>query len=211
MIKLAIFDLDGVLIDCSDAIVKAFNQGLTKVGLPIAPTTDIESMIGIPLMDMYAKYADSKQVKQCFDIYQEVFLEFSKDNTIVFEGVYDVLQTLAKHHILRVAATNKEPDMALGILKQTELINKFDKIYTLDSPNTTKNNMIKAALEDLSIDKGAAIIIGDTKSDIIGAKEAGIKSIGITTGFGTIEELEASGADYIISDLKELIEIVNKE
>ena len=79
----------------------------------------------------------------------------------------------------------------------------------MDGTRSGKHEVIAYALESAGIKNlSAAVMIGDRKYDIAGAKQAGIASIGVLFGYGNRQELECAKADYIVSDLKEIRQIV---
>ena len=68
--------------------------------------------------------------------------------------------------------------------------------------------MINGAVKELAVSKEETLMVGDRKYDIEGAAAAGVKSAGVTYGYGTAEELIAAGADYIADDISDLKNIV---
>ena len=75
----------------------------------------------------------------------------------------------------------------------------------MDEKRSEKSDIIKYTLEKLKAPKEKCVMIGDRCYDILGAKENGIASIGVTYGYGSLEELKNSGADYIIDKPIDLI------
>ena len=79
----------------------------------------------------------------------------------------------------------------------------------MDASRSKKADVIAYALESCSItDESLVVMIGDRKHDILGAKENGLKSIGVLYGYGDYEELVQAGADYIAQNPEEILQIV---
>ena len=80
---------------------------------------------------------------------------------------------------------------------------------SLNSTTQDKAESIKSAIKSMNItDLNRCVMIGDRSHDIIGAKKTGLSSIGVLYGFGTRQEFEESGADYIAADFNELKSIL---
>ena len=97
------------------------------------------------------------------------------------------------------------------ILKHFDLYKYFDYVAgaTMDGSRGEKADVIRYALEISGIkDTSEAIMIGDRKYDILGAKENGLDSMGVLFGFGDYEELTTAGADYIAKSVEEILEYV---
>ncbi len=97
--------------------------------------------------------------------------------------------------------------MADEILKHLNIRHYFNHLqhYNEDKNIITKEKMIELILEDENISQlNQTVMIGDRHSDIEAAKYTGIKSIGVTYGFGTRKEIEDSKPDYIANNVAEL-------
>lgn len=118
----------------------------------------------------------------------------------VYDGICELLTRLKASGRTLVVATSKPEVFALEILRHFDLYKYFDFVAgaTLNDVRNQKADIIKYALETLNItEKKSAIMIGDRKHDIIGAKETGLDSIGVLYGYGTYDELKNAGATYI--------------
>ena len=127
----------------------------------------------------------------------------------VYEGIPELLEKIKKSGRKIVLATSKPEEFALRILEHFELIKYFDVVAgaSMDEKRNKKGDVIRYAIEKGGFSTENAVMIGDREHDIFGAKENGLPSIGVLYGYGSREELEAAGADYIaetvdgISDL----------
>ena len=110
-----------------------------------------------------------------------------------------------------ILATSKPEEFAKKILKTHGIKENFYFISgaTLDNTRNTKEKVIKYAINNIkNVKLEECIMIGDRRYDIEGAKINNIKSIGVTYGFGTQEELEKAGADHIVADVNALENII---
>lgn len=118
-----------------------------------------------------------------------------------------MLISLKKQGKTLLIATSKPAVFAERILEHFNLRQYFDFVggSNLDGTRANKAEVIFHVLKENSIsDLSTAIMVGDRKHDIIGAKKAGLQSVGVLYGYGNYQELETSGADYIVKDVEEL-------
>ena len=105
-----------------------------------------------------------------------------------------------------VIATSKPEVYTVQILKYFESEQYFYFVAgsTLDGSRSKKGDVIRYALDSLKITADQAVMVGDRKHDVIGAKENGMYVIGVLYGYGDRMELETAGADCIVADVNEL-------
>ena len=85
----------------------------------------------------------------------------------------------------------------------------FFSCATMNEKKVTKPEIIQYALDELKItDLDSCVMIGDREHDILGAKAAGIRSIGVLYGYGSREELEQAGATYISETVRGILDYV---
>ena len=138
----------------------------------------------------------------------------------IFENkVYDGIEALLAHLRLKgkhlLVATSKPEEYSVKILEHFGLTKYFDFICgsNMDETRSKKEEVIEYALEKCreadktGFDKSKVLMIGDREHDIIGAKKNGIKSCGVLYGYGNRQELEAAGADYIVDNVRNLLEL----
>lgn len=124
----------------------------------------------------------------------------------------DIISELNESGIKVGIISNSEKQAILTVLKNPKNTGiKIDIVYGFDDKalNETKADLIKRAISKLEVEKDEAVYVGDHSNDILVAKEAGVKSVGITTGFHTRQELKSLDPDAIIDDLSELKNILS--
>jgi phosphoglycolate phosphatase len=198
-----LFDLDGTLTDPGEGITNSVAYALKKYGIEVSDKSELYKFIGPPLKDSFMKYYgfSETQAEQAIAYYREYFRDTGIFENMVYEGIEHLLRQLHADDKKIVLATSKPEEFAVRILKHFNLSKYFAVVAgaSMDSSRSKKGDVIAYALSMCGdIDKSTAIMIGDREHDIIGAKENGLKSIGVLYGYGSEDELKTCGADYII-------------
>jgi 2-phosphoglycolate phosphatase len=212
-IRLIIYDLDGVLVDTSDAICLSFNAALEDAGQP--PCTDevIRSMIGVPLDEMYRRVLPQERwglIKGCFNRYREVFMDISVEHTRMLNGVNETLAHFEEEGLQQCLATNKSTPEAERILAHLGIDGYFDLMVGYDDvPNPKPSpDMILLALDAMGVEPSQAVLVEDSPTGLAAGKAAGVFTVAVATGFYSPETLAGFTPDYLIDELKALKEIV---
>ena len=128
-IRLIIYDLDGVLVDTSDAICLSFNAALEDAGEAPRSDEEIRGMIGVPLDEMYRRVLPRERwglVEGCFKRYREVFMDVSLDHVRILDGVEATLSHFEEEGLQQCLATNKSAPEAEKILAHLGIDGYFD-------------------------------------------------------------------------------------
>ena len=111
--------------------------------------------------------------------------------------------------ILLGVATGKSTRGLRNTLNNHGLQDYFVTLNTADDgPGKPHPSMINVALNDTGVEKENAFMIGDTTYDIVMAANAGVRSIGVTWGYHAKDELISCGADHIVHDMSEIVDLV---
>ena len=213
MYKYILFDLDGTLTNPEKGIVNSIVYALKKIGIEENDRKSLNKFIGPPLMESFEKFYGFSKEKSALALkyYREYFSVKGLYENEVYEGIKDVLATIKKQGKKIILATSKPEKFAIEILKHFKLYDYFDFIAgaTMDETRNEKADVISYALESLNIcDLQNAVMVGDRKHDILGAKQIGIKSVGVLFGFGSKEELISAGADNIAENAKDILNYI---
>lgn len=210
--KYVLFDLDGTLTDPGLGITNSVIYALDKFNIKVNDRTELYKFIGPPLVDSFKDFYgfDDGKAWQAVEYYREYFGDKGLFENEVYAGIPNVLETLKNngHHL--IVATSKPTEYAVKILDRFDLSQYFEFVSgsAMDEKNSSKALIIKFALESNGIKPEEAIMIGDRKHDIIGAKENGVHSLGVLYGYGDIEEMKAAGADDIAENVEQITDIV---
>ncbi len=208
------FDLDGTLTDSRPGIFESLQEVFSHFGIK---KTEKEMMqfLGPALWDSLPKYCgfSHEQCVEAVEIFRKSYAEKGIFNNKVYDGIVPLLEKLKseKKHI--VLATGKPEPQANVVLNHFDLRKYFDFVggSSLDKTRCRKVQVIDYALKNCGLseeDKGRIIMVGDRDNDINGAHENGIKVVAVLYGYGSKEESEQSGADYICESVKDLQEFL---
>jgi phosphoglycolate phosphatase len=204
-----IFDLDGTLVDSSEAIVECINHALSQKQRPPAPAHVIRKSIGTPLEDMFAPFTDSdpaELVRPYREHYKRVFLE----KTHLLPGVKEVLDAIKKRGHRLALATTKPRYFAEPILEHLGVGHLFDAVAGGEEVSLLKPapDLLFLAMERLRAKSDETLYVGDHPVDIAAANSASLKIICVTTGFWSRTELEAQNPTTIVDNLQELLALL---
>ena len=212
-IQLIIFDFDGTLADTHRTIIATVQQTLKELGLPIATEETITETIGLPLRDCYRHYQpelDDVGLDACEATHHRLFDINRKTNPPVpFPHVVETVQWLREQGVKTTIASSRTSFSLRDLLKDMGIANLFD--YVLGSEDVTRAKPdpepVLQTLRKMNISAEHTLVVGDMAVDILMGVRAGCKTVGVTYGNGTREQLSKSGADYIIDNMAELREI----
>ena len=197
-----LFDLDGTLTDPAIGITNSVFYALDHYGVPRPPREDLYRFIGPPLSESFMKYYNfpEAQAVEAIQVYREYFSVKGLFENEVYDGMPEMLDALNAAGFRLGVATAKPEPLSRRILEHFGLMDKFAFLAgnTMTETYKTKESIIMNALRNMGVsDPGEAIMFGDRKYDVIGAKACGLLSVGVLYGYGTRDELEDAGADHI--------------
>lgn len=207
------FDLDGTLTDPALGITNSIMHALAGFGISVADRRELYPFIGPPLLESFQKFYgfSPEQAQRALTLYREYFAPTGLFENTVYDGIPEMLARLQRQGAHIVLTTSKPEVYARRILEHFELDRYFYFIggSTLAETRVAKAEVIEYCLENCgSPSRERVVMIGDREHDILGAKAAGVDSIGVLYGYGSREELASAGADKIsesVSDLTELL------
>lgn len=212
MKKLAIFDFDGTIFNSVDDVIICFSRALEHHDFP--PLTyeeyfgvlggNIDEMVSLILRDLNTP-ENIELIKQS---YSKFYDESPKENSLPFEGIPDVLRTLQDRGILIAINSNRKNDSITYFTDKYLEDVDFAAIEGHRPPYPSKPNPdgVEAIMEKFNISKDEALYIGDSKTDIKTAQNAGIDCIIVKWGYGNENDLEN---DYILGVAESPSEIIN--
>lgn len=204
------FDFDGTIADSSEGVIKSFDYVLRSYGITVDKAV-YQKMIGPPLRESFSKilgFPDS-EVANAIKKYREYYKPHGLFECKIYDGFVDLLKSLRKKSYKIFVATSKPEHFAKQILEHFKIDNLFDFIGGSSMDEKTrieKVDVVRYVISENKLNLQECILVGDRKYDVLGAHEAGIKCMGILWGFGSKQEFEESGADFICADMKEVDE-----
>lgn len=208
-----LFDLDGTLTDSSPGIINSIIYALKKYNIEVDDTNTLKKFLGPPLHESFKEFYgfDDDKSMEAVLFYREYFSTKGLLENQVYEGIPSLLSELVKQGKRLIVATSKPQKFTDKIMEHFGLAKYFEFIAgsNMDGTRSKKAEVIEYALHQCKItDKSKAVMIGDRKHDILGAKAVGIDAIGVEYGYGDYEELNCAGATYIAKTVDELKNLI---
>lgn len=199
--KAVLFDLDGTINDSGPGIMNSARCAIEKMGYPPLGEETLRRFVGPSLLYSFQTFCgmSEEEAERAIVLYREVYGGGQAYNLTVYDGMTELLEILGKNGVLCAVVTSKPQGMAEKVLAHFDLRRYFACVAGPDPSDGSnkKSVLIARALKELNLKCEDAVMVGDTRFDIIGAKEAGCDCVGVTYGYGTVEELKANGADYL--------------
>lgn len=210
MKKAILFDLDGTLTDSGEGIMNCAKLALEHYGLPIPSEAELRTFVGPPLHESFIRFGvPAEEADNAIKIYRSRYIPIGKFENHPYEGIRQLLEKLqALGHTLYVA-TSKPESMSKEILEHFDLAKYFTIIAgaSFDRSRSSKEDVIAYLLSQCG-DYDEKIMVGDTAFDVIGAKMHGIPTVGVSWGYGKVEDMVAAGAASIAHTMDELFELL---
>lgn len=212
MKKAILFDLDGTLTDSGEGIINCAILGLQHFGLPIPDRSTLRVFVGPPLHETFIKFGvPADKAEEAVAVYRSRYVPIGMFENAPYPGIREVLETLKRQGHTLYVATSKPEWMAEEILRKFELDGYFDRICgaTMDTSRTEKSQVI-AYLLNLIGGAEHAVMVGDTKYDVIGAAAHSIPTVGVSWGYGEVADMQEAGAAAIANTMDELLQYLTK-
>ena len=209
--NIILFDLDGTLIDSTDAIVSTFYHSFNELDFEFdGSDEDIKDLIGYPLEIMYQELGVEQD--RAFDFvasYKNRYKDISKQQTLLLEETKEALE-LAKSFARLSVVTTKTGKYTIPLLEHMDILDYFEHITGYEDVEHHKPHPepILKTLDLMKIEKTSNIwMVGDTKLDLMAANHAGVNSVGVLCGYGKEEDLKEH-TTFIAQDSLEAIKII---
>lgn len=204
-----IFDLDGTLLNTLEDLKDSVNFALERQNLPLRNLDEIRSFVGngIRLLVERAvpKNTPVETVNACFTDFCDYYKMHMEDKTTPYENINEMLCSVKKAGFKTAIVTNKADFAAQDLCKRMFGDNIDLIVGSVDGrPNKPAPDGVYYALEVLNSKLENTVFVGDSDTDIVTAKNAGLVSIGVLWGFRDREIIEAEGAEYIVDTVKNL-------
>jgi len=213
-LRLAVFDVDGTLIDSQDAIAGCMAEAFAATGLVCPPRAELLSIVGLSLpvaMGRLAPDASAAQLDRMVAAYKAAFVALRQSGAgegeaPLYPGARAALDRLAaEDETLLGVATGKARRGLDHTFGAHELGRYFVTAQTADDhPSKPHPSMLLRALVETGVDPARAVMIGDTTYDIEMGRAAGFRTIGVGWGYHPAAALAAAGADTVIEDFAAL-------
>lgn len=208
--KTILFDLDGTLTDSGEGIINCASLALERLGLPVPDRDTMGVFVGPPLRDSFLRFGvKPEDVETAIEIYRSRYVPTGMFENTPYEGIHQVLAALRDAGHRLVLATAKPESMAVAIVEKFDLAEYFELLCgaSMDSSRDSKDKVIGYVLEKTGTD-GQIIMVGDTAYDVTGAAAHGIPTIGVSWGYGSVEDMRTAGAIAIADTPSQLLQLL---
>ena len=212
MKRIVFFDLDGTLTDACPGIKACINYALNKMNFKKLGM-DSDWVVGPSLWGTFKKLGiPEENLNEAVNLYRERYNVKGYLENSVYAGIPGQLAMLLEMGYVLSLATSKPTVSASAILEYFDLTRYFSYELgsNLDGSLSDKSILLKHALAVTGFEPNNALMIGDRQYDIIGAKSNLIKSVGVSYGYGSTNELREAGADLLVEKPAELAKAVQK-
>jgi len=215
MLKAVIFDLDGTLLDTLEDIAISCNFVLEHYNKSPLPVEDYNLIVGQGasqlFRDLLPELSQEKQV-EALSIFEKHYAKQFSINTKAYKDISKVLTFFQVRGIKMAVLSNKPNSFTKKCVMKYLRDRKFDAVYGIRDGIERKPSEagVIEILKGLNVDANEAIFIGDTKVDMITARNAQMNSIGVLWGFRDEKELVEYGAKYIAEKPTDIIKLVSE-
>lgn len=217
MIRLAIFDCDGTLVNSGADICAAMDRSFAGEGLAPPPHAATRAIVGLSLPEAFAALApelDAPLRARLADGYKAAFHGLRTEGAIgepLYDGIAAVLETLSARGWLLGIATGKSDRGLAMCLERHGLARHFATLQTADRhPSKPHPSMVELACAETGVPASRAAVIGDTSYDIAMARSAGCLAVGVAWGYHTPAELAAAGAHAVAETPADLLPLLER-
>jgi phosphoglycolate phosphatase len=211
-IQLVVFDLDGTLADTKKDLALSVNAMREYMGLGPLPLEAVTSYVGHGVTALVKRALGDKapdgEVEKGLAFFLDYYGHHMLDNTLAYPGVHEALEGLGNRKL--AILTNKPARYSREIIAGLGLASYFFEIYGGDSFPLKKPNPlgIKTLMTHVAIPAENTLMVGDSDTDVLTGRSAGVWTCGVTYGYGP-QALEEAGPDLLLRDLRDLPSILD--
>ena len=210
------FDLDGTLSDPSDGITRSVQHALQCLGRPYPGKSELQHYIGPPLRWTFPRLLgtdDDTLVETAIGYYRERYETIGLFENEMYPGIPELLQRLQDDGYPLYVVTSKPTVYADRIIQHFGLDRFFLEVYgpELDGRFDEKRELVEFILRERRLDPSRTVMIGDRARDVESGRTNGTRTIGVTYGFGSVEEIAAAKPDEICHRPSEIYPAVRRQ
>ncbi len=209
--KLAVFDMDGTILDTLKDMTDSLNHVMREYGLPEHSISEVRMFVGNGIHKLIERAVPEgtsvEMVEKAFNSYVPYYEKHCADATRPYDGITELLRALRDEGVLTAVVSNKKDIAVQALVKEY-----FDGLFD-ESVGEREGIRIKPApdsvlqvLKELQVEKGDAVYIGDSDVDLQTALNAGLDAIAVTWGFRDREFLIEHGASVFADNPRDLLD-----
>ena len=211
-IKAVLFDLDGTLVDSSEAIIKAVAKALESKGLT-CNRARVGRMIGLPLENIFGVLAlnlSEQEIWQLVHEYRKYYMAHHLENTTIHPSAQMVLRKLKAKGFKLGIITTKYREPVMDVLSHFGIAELFDVVvtgYEVIKHKPAPDIVLEAA-KRLRVDPKQCVVVGDSPLDVQAGKQAGAFTIAVLSTTYTRKQLESTKPTIVIEEFEEILNIL---
>jgi len=212
-VKAVLFDLDGTLLNTLDDLAASVAFAMRSMGLAPRTRDEVRAFVGngarVLCVKCLGEGADEAQVAELQARFQAHYREHLQDVTAPYPGIVGMLEALKRRGIRRGVVSNKFSAASKAVCEA--YFGDLIEAVVGEEPGVRRKpapDSLLAAMNRLGTEAGECVMVGDSPQDIEAACAAGCRSVGVTWGFRSREELERAGADAIVDSAEALLAAV---
>ncbi len=213
MISNIFFDLDGTLTDSKEGIVNCIYYALEKLGYPVPAAFNVNDCLGPPLRISFRRLLNSNDealIERAVEIYRERFSTIGLFENKVYPEIPELLSMLHEKSLKLYVVTTKPRIFAERIMEHFHLAHRFEGIYgtELNGQFDNKADLIEFILKTRQLKAEETVMVGDKREDIAAGKANRTGTIGVTYGYGSLQEITEAAPDHICGSPREIGQII---
>jgi len=211
-VRLLIFDLDGTLVDSETDLALSVNAVREQMGFEPLPHATVASYVGQGVTTLMQRALGAQATAENLQKAVELFLAYYRlhmlDHTVPYPGVREALDSLGGRS--KAVLTNKPERFSRDMIAGLGMASYFSFIYGGNSFAQKKPDPVGVVklMDDLGFSKDETLIVGDSDTDVLTARNAGVKVCGVSYGLGS-RTLADTPPDVMLGDLRDLIPLLD--
>jgi len=212
-VKLAIFDMDGTILDTLEDLQDSLNYCLGKMGYPLRSYEEVRSFVGNGIRKLIERAVPSgtsvEEIDKIHRMFMPYYEEHCADKTRPYGGIVKLLASLKEEGVITAVVSNKAHAAVLDLCKQY-----FDGLFDMavgEQEGMAKKpapDSVYYVLRELGFSKEEAVYIGDSEVDLATAMNSGLTPYIVAWGFRDEDFLRQKGAEIIVSTPEDLLKIL---
>jgi phosphoglycolate phosphatase len=216
--RAVVFDLDGTLVDTAPDLWRATNHILVSRGRRPIRLDDVRAFVGHGARALIARGfkatghgADRETIEKLFVEFVSYYGEHIAEGSEAFPGAITLLDRLAEDGFRLGVCTNKLEGLSVRLLEALDLLKYFDAVVGPDTVGLAKPDptTYRETIRRMKLNIARSVMIGDSETDVLTARAAGVPVIGVTFGY-TPRPVAEFGPDFLISHFDEAWPVIGK-
>ena len=212
-IRLIILDFDGTLADTQPLILRSLQGTIAELGLSSRTDAECAAIIGLPLKECFVKLlgADDPLAERCCEVYRRLFDEYNHPGTVtLFPHVEETLHELHRRGLQLAICSSRARTTLDRFVRSFGFDQMVQAVVSSDDVPHGKPYPDPAlrVLEIMGCKPDESLMVGDASYDILMGRAAGCRTCGVTYGNQTAEQLQEAGADWLINDFANLLDLL---